>query len=63
MRAAVTRAPGLLEVGAVGEPAGPGPGEVLLRPELVGVCGSDLHLYHGKLPVAPRRGDSLYRCR
>jgi L-gulonate 5-dehydrogenase len=60
MRAAVTTKPGVLEVASVDAPAGPGPNEVLLRPELVGVCGSDLHLFHGHLPVTPRRGDSLY---
>lgn len=60
MRAAVTRAPEVLEVGTVQPPDGPGPGQVLVRPELVGVCGSDLHLFRGHLPVAPKRGDSLY---
>lgn len=57
MRAAVTTAPGVLQVGRVADPAGPGAGEVLLRPELVGVCGSDLHLFNGHLPVTR---DSLY---
>jgi len=60
MRAAVTRKPGVLEVASVDPPGEPGPGEVLLRPELVGVCGSDLHLFHGHLPVSPKHGDSLY---
>lgn len=60
MRAAVTTGPGVLEVGSVDEPSGPAAGEVLLRPELVGVCGSDLHLFHGHLPVTPKRRDSLY---
>lgn len=60
MRAATTRAPGVLEVGSVDDPPAPGHGQVLLRPELVGVCGSDLHLFNGHLPVAPTRGGSLY---
>ncbi len=60
MRAAVTTAPGVLEVSRVDDPAGPGPGEVLLRPELVGVCGSDLHLFNGHLPATPKRRRSLY---
>lgn len=60
MRAAVTRVPGVLEVADVDAPGGPGPGQVLVRPELVGVCGSDLHLFRGHLDIAPRRGDSLY---
>jgi threonine dehydrogenase-like Zn-dependent dehydrogenase len=37
-------------------PGEPGAGEVLLRPEVVGVCGSDVHLFHGDLggDVFPR---------
>lgn len=31
----------------------PGPGEVLLRVRACGICGSDLHFYHGELPVVP----------
>jgi L-gulonate 5-dehydrogenase len=60
MRAAVTTAPGVLQVGRVDAPDLPGPEEVLLRPELVGVCGSDLHLFNGHLPVTPKRRRSLY---
>jgi L-gulonate 5-dehydrogenase len=43
----------LLEVPWPGEP---GAGEVVLAPELVGVCGSDVHLFHGDLggDVFPR---------
>ena len=29
---------------------GPGPGELLVRPEAVGLCGSDFHYFHGHLP-------------
>ena len=37
-------------------PGEPGPGEVVLAPEVVGVCGSDVHLFHGHLgaDVYPR---------
>ena len=49
MRAAVTRAQGLMEVVDVPEPQRPGPGEVLVRPEAVGLCGSDFHYYLGDL--------------
>jgi threonine dehydrogenase-like Zn-dependent dehydrogenase len=36
-------------------PGEPGAGEVVLRPEVVGVCGSDVHLFHGRLgDVFPR---------
>ncbi|HEU4760198.1 MAG TPA: alcohol dehydrogenase catalytic domain-containing protein, partial [Dehalococcoidia bacterium] len=31
----------------------PGPGEVLLRVRACGICGSDLHFYHGALPAMP----------
>ena len=29
----------------------PGPGAVVARVELAGVCGTDVHLYHGHLPI------------
>lgn len=31
--------------------ASPGPGEVLARLELGGVCGTDVHLWHGEVPL------------
>ena len=31
------------------EPAEPGPGEVLVRPAAVGICGSDFHFFEGRL--------------
>jgi L-gulonate 5-dehydrogenase len=34
------------------DPPRPGPGEALVRVERVGICGSDLHLYHGRHPYA-----------
>jgi threonine dehydrogenase-like Zn-dependent dehydrogenase len=45
-----------MELLDVPEPGDPGPGEVVLRPEVVGVCGSDVHLFHGDLgeDVFPR---------
>lgn len=33
-------------------PAAPGPGEVLLRVQRGGICGSDLHIFHGSNPFA-----------
>lgn len=49
MRAAVTFGPHDLRL--VDQPMPePGPGEALVRVERVGVCGSDLHLYHGTHP-------------
>jgi threonine dehydrogenase-like Zn-dependent dehydrogenase len=44
-----------MELLEVPEPGEPGEGEVVLRPEVVGVCGSDVHLFHGDLgDVFPR---------
>ena len=56
MLAAVTRGESSMELVDVPAPGEPGPGEVLLRPEIVGVCGSDVHLFHGDLgdDVFPR---------
>jgi L-iditol 2-dehydrogenase len=31
----------------------PGPGELLVRVEAAGICGTDRHLYHGEFPCAP----------
>jgi len=47
VRAALLTAPGCLEIGELPEPA-PGPGEVLLRPLAVGLCGTDFHIHSGE---------------
>ena len=49
MRAAVTRSRGLMEVVEVPDPPDPGAGEVLVRPEAVGLCGSDFHYFIGDI--------------
>ena len=49
MKQAVMTAPGAIEIRDVPAPV-PGPGEVLLRIHRIGVCGSDVHVYHGKHP-------------
>jgi len=49
MLAAVTEAAGAMRVRDVPEPAEPGPGEVLVRPAAVGICGSDFHFFEGRL--------------
>ncbi len=52
MIAARLHAPGgPLRVEEVQVPA-PGPGEVLVRVVAAGVCGSDVHMLHGRVPVA-----------
>ena len=47
MLAAVTTSPGVMVVDEVPEPGPPGPRDVIVRPEAVGICGSDLHFYTG----------------
>jgi len=49
MKQAVMTAPGEIEIRDIDAP-GPGPGEVLLRIQRIGVCGSDVHVFHGKHP-------------
>jgi threonine dehydrogenase-like Zn-dependent dehydrogenase len=34
---------------APAEPSSPGPGEVELAPAFVGICGTDLHIFHGDM--------------
>lgn len=57
MRAAVLTAPGKFELREVPRPA-IGPGDVLIRVERTGICGTDIHIYHGHyaadgLPLIP----------
>jgi L-gulonate 5-dehydrogenase len=49
MRAAVTEARATIRLADVPDPGLPGPGEVLVRPEAVGLCGSDFHYFTGDL--------------
>ncbi len=49
MRQAVMTSPGAIEFHDVAEPQA-GPGHVLLRVKQIGICGSDIHVYHGKHP-------------
>jgi threonine dehydrogenase-like Zn-dependent dehydrogenase len=52
MRAAVTQGVGAMALLERPDPPAPGPGEVVLRPEAVGICGSDYHLFAGELSEA-----------
>lgn len=52
MRAVRLEAVGRLALRDVPEPV-PGPGEVLVRVEACGICGTDRHLLHGEFPSAP----------
>jgi L-gulonate 5-dehydrogenase len=53
MKAAVTEAPGAMRIADVPDPGEPEDGEVLVRPEAVGVCGSVFHYFLGD------RGDAV----
>jgi threonine dehydrogenase-like Zn-dependent dehydrogenase len=60
MRAVVTERVGSMRLRERPAPGDPPPGEVLVRPEAVGICGSDYHLYEGDLSAAAG-GDRLPR--
>lgn len=45
--------PGKIEFRKIENPAAPGVGEVKLQIRRIGVCGSDIHVYHGKHPFTP----------
>ncbi len=60
MLAAVTRSPGELVIEDVHGPRRARPGHVIVRPEAVGICGSDLHLFSGD--VAALSGGVAARC-
>ena len=49
MRQAIMTAPGRIELREAPTPA-PGPEEVLLRIRRIGVCGSVVHVCHGRHP-------------
>ncbi len=52
MRAVRLQAVGRIELAKVPDPS-PGPGEVLVRVEAAGICGTDRHLFKGEFPCAP----------
>ena len=52
MKQAVMTAPGRIEVGDVPIPE-LGPRDVLLRMKRIGICGSDIHVWHGKHALTP----------
>ena len=58
MKAAVTEAPRTMRITDVPDAGEPGSGEVLVRPEAVGLCGSDFHYFLGHLGDAV--GNDLY---
>jgi L-gulonate 5-dehydrogenase len=54
MRAAVTTGKGVIEVLDLPEPGEPGPGQVIVRPQAVGICGSDFHYLLGEIGDQPQ---------
>ena len=61
MRAAVTQAVNTLAVTDRPEPDEPGPGQVLVRSEAVGLCGSDFHFLTGEIVVSEVHGPQFPR--
>ena len=51
MKVVFVEKPHSLEIREVPVP-GPGKGEVLVRVRAGGICGSDMHIYHGTNPLA-----------
>ncbi len=49
MKQAIMVEPGVIRFGDVDTPQ-PGPGQVQIRVQRIGVCGSDIHVFHGKHP-------------
>jgi 2-desacetyl-2-hydroxyethyl bacteriochlorophyllide A dehydrogenase len=53
MRAVTFQAPGEVRVDEKPEPEVGAADEALVRVEASGICGSDLHIFHGRVPVEP----------
>jgi 2-desacetyl-2-hydroxyethyl bacteriochlorophyllide A dehydrogenase len=53
MRAVTFQAPGEVLVQEVSEPEIVDPTDAIVRIEASGICGSDLHIYHGRVQIEP----------
>jgi 2-desacetyl-2-hydroxyethyl bacteriochlorophyllide A dehydrogenase len=53
MRAVTFQAPGEVQVEEVAEPELLAPDDAIVRVEASGICGSDLHIYHGRVRIEP----------
>ena len=53
MRAVTFQAPEEVRIDDVPEPELTAPDDAIVRVEASGICGSDLHIYHGRFPVEP----------
>jgi len=54
MRQAVLKTPGDIEIRDIPMPGELKPNEILLRIHNIGVCGSDIHVFHGKHPFVTK---------
>src|SRR4249919_327091 len=50
MKAICLEKPGYFKIATIPEPASPGPGEALVRVHRIGICGTDISGYLGKMP-------------
>ena len=53
MKQAIMTSPGVIEFNDIPEPGPLKDNEILLRIKRIGVCGSDIHVFHGKHPATP----------
>ena len=53
MRAVTFQAPGRVEVSDVAEPELLDATDAIVRVEASGICGSDLHIFHGRVRIEP----------
>jgi 2-desacetyl-2-hydroxyethyl bacteriochlorophyllide A dehydrogenase len=53
MRAVTFQSPGQVRVDEKPDPELTDPGEAIVRVEASGVCGSDLHIFHGRVEIEP----------
>jgi alcohol dehydrogenase len=53
MRAVTFQAPGVVTLEDRPQPEPEAPTDAVVRIELTGVCGSDLHIYHGRVQIEP----------
>ncbi|HEX6603160.1 MAG TPA: alcohol dehydrogenase catalytic domain-containing protein, partial [Solirubrobacterales bacterium] len=53
MRAVTFQAPEQVRIEEKADPEIGGADDAIIRVEASGICGSDLHIYHGRVPVEP----------
>jgi L-iditol 2-dehydrogenase/threonine 3-dehydrogenase len=53
MKQAIMVSPGIIEYHEIPEPGHLKDNEILLRIKRIGICGSDIHVFHGKHPATP----------